>query len=84
MMNLLNYVVKHHINLETVKPLPQDEIELANKINQYFEKKKPLHREDVLNYFNITKHMFYKLKNANAIKIPTYMTTKKIRMPKYK
>ena len=84
MMNLLNYVAKHHIELEKVKELPQSEAELAKKINHYFEETKPLHREDVLNHFGITKHMFYKLKNANAIKIPTYMTTKKIRMPRHK
>lgn len=83
-MNLLNYVAKHHIDLETVKELPQEEAELAKKINQYFERNKPLHRADVLNQFDITKHMFYKLKNANAIKVPTYMTTKQIRMSRCK
>ena len=84
MMNLVNYVAKRHINLDTVKDLVQDELELANKINQYFKEKKPLHRKDVLDYFGITKHMFYKLKYANAIKVPAYMTTKQIRIHKYK
>lgn len=84
MMNLLNYVAKHHIELEKAKELPQYETELATKINHYFEETKPLHRKDVLDYFGITKHMFYKLKNVNAIKVPTYMTTKQIRTPRYK
>ena len=53
MMNLLNYTVNRHIELEKVKELPKDQMELAKKINHYFEETKPLHREDVLNHFGI-------------------------------
>jgi hypothetical protein len=56
--------------------LSVEEAELAKKINQYFEEKKPLVRQDVLDYFGITKHQFYKLKKKDAIQVPTYMTSK--------
>lgn len=84
MMNLLNYTVKRHIELEKVKQLPNEEAELAQKINNYFKETKPLHRKDVLDYFGISKHMFYKLKNANAIHVPLYMTNKQVRVHKNK
>ena len=35
MMNLLNYTVNRHIELEKVKELPKDQMELAKKINHY-------------------------------------------------
>ena len=76
MMNLLNYTVQHHIKLDQEKQLTLEEAELAKKINQYFEEKKPLVRQDVLDYFGITKHLFYKLKKKDAIQVPTYMTAK--------
>jgi hypothetical protein len=76
MMNLLNYTVQHHIKLEQERQLTLEEAELAKKINEYFEEKKPLVRQDVLDYFGITKHLFYKLKNKDAIQVPTYMTAK--------
>ena len=76
MMNLLNYTVQHHIKLEQERQLTLEEAELAEKINQYFEEKKPLVRQDVLDYFGITKHLFYKLKKKDAIQVPTYMTAK--------
>ena len=76
MMNLLNYTVQHHIKLDQERQLTLEEAELAKKINQYFEEKKPLVRQDVLDYFGITKHLFYKLKKKDAIQVPTYMTAK--------
>ncbi len=75
-MNLLNYTVQHHIKLEQEKQLTSEEAELAKKINKYFEEKKPLVRQDVLNYFGITKHLFYKLKKKDAIQVPIYMTSR--------
>ena len=69
MMNLLNYVVQHHSKLDS-RLIPKDDLELATKINTFFIEKKPLYRKDVLNYFGISKHTFYKLKNANLIKVP--------------
>ena len=71
-------------NIEKAKQLPQDEMELARKINSYFKEIKPKHREDVLTHFGITKHMFYKLKKVNAIQVPAYMTNKQIRVYKKK
>ena len=76
MMNLLNYTVQHHSRLEQERMLTAEEADLAKKINQYFEEKKPLVRQEVLDYFGITKHQFYKLKNKDAIQVPIYMTTK--------
>ena len=76
MMNLLNYTVQHHFRLEQEKQVTSEEAELAKKINQYFEEKKPLVRQDVLDYFGITKHQFYKLKNKDAIQVPAYMTSR--------
>jgi DNA invertase Pin-like site-specific DNA recombinase len=76
MMNLLNYTVQHHFKLEQEKMLTSEEAELAEKINRYFEEKKPLVRQEVLDYFGISKHQFYKLKNKNAINVPVYMTNR--------
>ena len=76
MINLLNYTVQHHSRLEQEKQLTSEEAELAKKINEYFEEKKPLVRQDVLDYFGITKHLFYKLKKKDAIQVPLYMTAK--------
>ena len=76
MMNLLNYTVQHHFKLDQERQLTSEEVELAKKINQYFEEKKPLVRQDVLDYFGITKHLFYKLKNKDAIQVPAYMTSR--------
>ena len=76
MINLLNYTVQHHSRLERERQLTLEEAELAKKINEYFKEKKPLVRQDVLNYFGITKHQFYKLKNKDAIQVPIYMTSK--------
>ena len=76
MMNLLNYTVQHHSRLEQERMLTAEEADLAKKINQYFEEKKPLVRQEVLDYFGITKHQFYKLKNKDAIQVPIYMTSK--------
>ena len=76
MMNLLNYTAQRHFKLEQEKQLSADEAELAKKINEYFIEKKPLLRQEVLDYFGITKHLFYKLKNKDAIQVPTYMTSR--------
>jgi DNA invertase Pin-like site-specific DNA recombinase len=76
MMNLLNYTVQHHSRLERERQLTSEEAELAKKINEYFIEKKPLVRQDVLDYFGITKHQFYKLKNKDAIQVPIYMTSR--------
>ena len=76
MMNLLNYTVQHHSRLEREKQLTSEEAELAKKINEYFEEKKPLVRQEVLDYFGITKHLFYKLKKKDAIQVPLYMTSR--------
>lgn len=75
-MNLLNYTVQHHFRLEQERQLTSEEAELAKKINKYFEEKKPLMRQEVLDYFGITKHLFYKLKKKDAINVPVYMTNK--------
>ena len=69
MMNLVNYVETQYSKTETPN-LTKDEIELANKINQFFIDSKPMFRQEVLDYFGISKHMFYKLKNVNAIRVP--------------
>jgi len=76
MINLLNYTVQHHSRLEQERQLSSEEAELAKKINEYFIEKKPLVRQEVLDYFGITKHLFYKLKKKNAIQVPLYMTAK--------
>lgn len=76
MMNLLNYTAQRHSRLEQERMLSVEEAELAKKINEYFEEKKPLVRQEVLDYFGITKHQFYKLKNKDAIQVPIYMTSK--------
>lgn len=76
MMNLLNYTAQRHFKLEQEKQLSADEAELAKKINEYFIEKKPLLRQEVLDYFGITKHLFYKLKKKDAIQVPVYMTSK--------
>ena len=69
MMNLVNYVETQYSKIETPN-LTKDEIELASKINQFFIDSKPMFRQEVLDYFGISKHMFYKLKNVNAIRVP--------------
>jgi len=80
-MNLVNYVANRHSNVETEpKQLPKEQQELATKINTFFTETKPQHREDVLNYFGITKYTFYKLKQLKAIQVPDYMTNKLIRV----
>ena len=76
MMNLVDYVVKQHSKAGE-STLSKDEIELAGKINFYFVESKPIFRQDVLDYFGITKHMFYKLQKANALVIPEYITNKR-------
>lgn len=83
MLNLVNYVANRHSNAELViEQLPKEQTELAKKINTFFTETKPQHRQDVLNYFGISKHLFYKLKQAKAIQVPQYMTNKKIRVKK--
>jgi len=83
MMNLVNYVANHHSNTELViEQLPKEQAELATKINTFFAEIKPQHRKDVLDYFGISKHLFYKLKQAKAIQVPDYITNKKIRVKK--
>ena len=69
MMNLVDYVEKQYSKTETPN-LSKEEIELASKINKYFNEHKPMFRKEVLDYFGISKHMFYKLKNVNAIRVP--------------
>jgi DNA invertase Pin-like site-specific DNA recombinase len=69
MMNLVDYVEKQYSKTETLN-LSKEEIELASKINKYFIEHKPMFRKEVLDYFGISKHMFYKLKNVNAIRVP--------------
>ena len=76
MINLLNYTVQHHSRLERERQLTSEETELARKINEYFIEKKPLVRQEVLDYFGITKHLFYKLKKKDAIQVPAYMTSR--------
>jgi len=83
MLNLVNYVANRHSNAELViEQLPKEQAELATKINTFFTEIKPQHRKDVLDYFGISKHLFYKLKQANAIQVPDYITNKKIRVKK--
>ena len=83
MMNLVNYVVNHHSNAElVVEQLPKEQAELAKKVNTFFIESKPQHRQDVLDYFGMSKHMFYKLKQLKAIQVPDYITNKKIRVKK--
>ena len=69
MMNLVDYVEKQYSKTEAPN-LSKEEIELANKINEYFMEHKPMFRKEVLDYFGISKHMFYKLKKVNAIRVP--------------
>ena len=69
MMNLVDYVEKQYKKAEAPN-LSKEEIELASKINKYFIEHKPMFRKEVLDYFGISKHMFYKLKNVNAIRVP--------------
>ena len=69
MMNLINYGEDKYSKTYTHR-LSKEEIKLADKINHYFIESKPLFRKDVLDYFSISKHMFYKLKNINAIQVP--------------
>ena len=69
MMNLVDYVERQYSKIETPN-LSKDELELASKINNYFTEHKPMFRKEVLDYFGISKHMFYKLKNVNAIRVP--------------
>ena len=75
MMNLVNYVEDKYSNKNTHN-LSKEELELATKVNYFFNESKPLFRKDVLDYFGISKHMFYKLKNANAIQVPSYISSK--------
>lgn len=75
MMNLVNYVEDKYSNKNTHN-LSKEEMELASKVNNFFIESKPLFRKDVLDYFGISKHMFYKLKNANAIQVPKDMSSK--------
>jgi len=74
MMNLVNYVEAQYSRKYT--ELTKDEINLANHINNYFIEKKPLFRKDVLDHFGMSKHMFYKLKNANAIQVPKEISSR--------
>lgn len=69
MRNLLDYVEKQYSKIERPN-LSKDELELARKINEFFIEQKPMFRQDVLDYFGISKHMFYKLKKENAIRVP--------------
>ena len=75
MMNLVNYVEKQYSNTNTHN-LSKEEMELASKVNNFFIESKPLYRQDVLDYFGISKHMFYKLKKANAIRVPEYISNR--------
>jgi hypothetical protein len=75
-MNLLNYTANRYINLETSKQLSKEDAELAKKINEYFLKTRPIHRQHVLDYFGISKHKFYKLKNVHAIQVPEYISNR--------
>ena len=69
MMNLVNYVEKQYSNANAHN-LSKEELELASKVNNFFTENKPLFRQDVLDYFGMSKHMFYKLKEAKAIQVP--------------
>ena len=75
MMNLVNYVEKQYSNTDTHN-LSKEEMELASKVNNFFIESKPLYRQDVLDYFGMSKHMFYKLKKANAIRVPEYISNR--------
>lgn len=75
-MNLLNYTLNHYSNLEKTNQLSKEDTSLAEKINEYFVSVKPLHRQDVLDYFGISKHKFYKLKNIHAIQVPEYISNR--------
>jgi hypothetical protein len=75
MMNLVNYVEKQYSNTDTHN-LTKEEMELASKVNNFFTESKPLYRQDVLDYFGMSKHMFYKLKKANAIRVPEYISNR--------
>jgi len=75
MMNLINYVEGQYSNTNTHN-LSKEELELATKVNNFFTEKKPLFRKDVLDHFGISKHMFYKLKNAKAIKVPNDISSR--------
>jgi hypothetical protein len=75
MMNLVNYVEKQYSNTDTHN-LSKEEMELASKVNNFFIESKPLYRQDVLDYFGMSKHMFYKLKQANAIRVPEYISNR--------
>jgi hypothetical protein len=75
MMNLVNYVEKQYSNTDTHN-LTKEEMELASRVNNFFIESKPLFRKDVLDYFGMSKHMFYKLKKANAIRVPEYMSNR--------
>ena len=75
MMNLVNYVEKQYSRTDTHN-LSKEEMELASKVNNFFTESKPLYRQDVLDYFGMSKHMFYKLKKANAIRVPEYISNR--------
>jgi hypothetical protein len=75
-MNLVNYVEQLH-SKPRAPTIPKDETELASKINTFFIEHKPLYRQEVLDYFGITKHVFYKLKKANILKIPADITNRR-------
>ena len=75
MMNLVNYVERQYSNTDTHN-LSKEEMELASKVNNFFIESKPLYRQDVLDYFGMSKHMFYKLKKANAIRVPEYISNR--------
>ncbi len=75
MMNLVNYVENQYSRTYT-HDLSKEEIELASKINKFFIESKPMFRQEVLEYFNISKHMFYKLKKVNAIQVPAYISNR--------
>jgi len=75
MMNLVNYVEKQYSRTDTHN-LSKEEMELASKVNNFFIESKPLYRQDVLDYFGMSKHMFYKLKKANAIRVPEYISNR--------
>jgi hypothetical protein len=75
MMNLVNYVEKQYSKTDTHN-LSKEEMELASKVNNFFIESKPLYRQDVLDYFGMSKHMFYKLKKANAILVPEYISNR--------
>ena len=75
MMNLVNYVEKQYSKTDTHN-LSKEEMELASKVNNFFTEIKPLYRQDVLDYFGMSKHMFYKLKKANAIRVPEYISNR--------